>query len=328
VPYRFSYLNGTVPPGLRITEDGKLTGTPTEGGTFSFWVGLDDNSGPHNPFCQVPSMQSQGEYTMIVLHDLAVTTMSLPLAVPGRPYSAQLQFSNPEAGWPVTWDVIQGTLPAGLTLSAGGQISGTPTGPDTKTFVVRAREPFRRFGERPLTLTVAAALQARSGARAGEVGLRYRGSVPASGGLRPLAWSVASGTLPRGLSLNATTGAIRGVPGAAGLFPVTFAVSDAAGQRATVPAVIRIAARLKITTARLRAATVGSTYRAQLTSRGGLAPKQWRTRGTLPRGLRLDAKTGVLAGSPGEAGVFRIAVQVTDRLGGKANKSLRLTVSG
>jgi len=40
VPYRFKYLNGTVPPGLRITEDGKLTGTPTEAGNFDFWVGL------------------------------------------------------------------------------------------------------------------------------------------------------------------------------------------------------------------------------------------------------------------------------------------------
>ena len=131
------------------------------------------------------------------------------------------------------------------------------------------------------------------------------------------------------MSLNATTGAIRGVPGAAGLFPVTFAVSDAAGQRATVPAVIRIAARLAITTVRLRTATVGTAYTARLTSSGGLAPKQWRiASGTLPRGLRLDPRKGVLAGIPREAGVFRITVQATDRLGAKSNKALRLTVAG
>ena len=188
VPYRFSYLNGTVPPGLEITKDGKLTGTPTEAGTFSFWVALDDNGGPSNPFCPYPSVQSQGEFTMIVMPDLAVTTTTLPVGAPGRPYSVQLQFSNPEFGWPVIWDVTQGVLPAGLTLFESGLISGTPAGADRKTFVVRAREPFRRFGERELTLTVAAALRARSALGPGEVALNYAGSIATSGGLAPLTW--------------------------------------------------------------------------------------------------------------------------------------------
>ncbi len=327
LPYRFKYLNGTVPPGLRITEDGRLTGTPTLAGTFNFWVALDDNSGPQNPFCQFPSLQSQGEFTMIVLPDLAVTTASLPPAVAGTPYSVQLEFSNPEVGWPVIWDITQGALPAGITLSESGVISGTTTGPDTKTFVVRAREPFRRFGEKELTLTVAAALQARSAVRTGEVGLRYTGSVPATGGLHPLTWSVARGALPGGLSLNPSTGAISGVPRAAGSFALTFAVSDAAGQQVTVPASIRIAARLAIATARLPLATVGEEYLARLASIGGLAPTQWRiVKGPLPRGINLDRKTGVLSGVARRAGRYRITVRATDRVGGFSTRTLTLVV--
>ena len=321
LPYRFKYLNGTVPPGLRITEEGLLTGTPTEAGTFSFWVALDDS-------VDCMSQQSQGEFTMIVLPDLAVTTASLPPAVSGTPYSVQLQLSNPEVGWPVIWDITQGALPAGLTLSESGVISGTTTGPDTKTFVVRAREPFRRFGEKELTLTVAAALQARSAVRTGEVGLRYTGSVPATGGLHPLTWSVASGALPGGLSLNPSTGAISGVPRAAGSFALTFAVSDAAGQQVTVPASIRIAARLAIATARLPLATVGEEYLARLASIGGLAPKQWRiVKGPLPRGINLDRKTGVLSGVAREAGRYRITVRATDRLGASSTRTLTLVVT-
>lgn len=132
VPYHFSFLNGTLPPGLKVTEDGKLTGTPTQAGTFSFWVGLDDTSGPGHSGCSIPSTQSQGEFTMVVLPDLAVTTTSLPNAAPGKPYSFQLQFSNPEFGWPVVWDITQGSLPTGLTLSQTGLISGTPVGPDRR----------------------------------------------------------------------------------------------------------------------------------------------------------------------------------------------------
>lgn len=329
VPYRFTYLNGTTPPGLRVTVDGKLTGTPTEAGTFEFWVALDDNSGPNNPFCLLPSTQSQSRFTLLVMPDLAVTTASLSRAVPGQPYSTQLQFSNPEAGWPVIWDLTQGSLPGGLSLSENGVISGTPTGPDVKQFTVRAREPFRRFGEKQLTLTVSTALQASSAARAGEVGLRYRGAIRAAGGVQPLTWSIASGTLPRGLALNTATGAIAGTPRAAGSFALTFAVTDAAGQRVTVPAAIRIAARLTIATSRLPQATAGEAYRARLASTGGLAPKQWRiVRGSLPHGIALDRRTGALSGVARQTGTFRVTVQVTDRLGGKSTKTVTLSVTG
>ena len=329
VPYRYTYLNGTVPPGLKVTANGLLTGTPTDAGTFDFWVGLDDNSGPQNPACPEASMQSQAHFFVTILRDLAVTTTSLPLATPGSPYSTQLQFSNPEAGWPVIWDIVQGSLPLGLSLSEKGVISGTPTGPDVKQFVVRAREPFRRFGERQLTLTVATALQASSVVGPGEVGLRYRGAIRATGGLQPLTWSLASGSLPRGLSLNTATGAISGKPQAAGSSALTFAVTDAGGQRVTVPATLRIAARLAITTARLPQATAGDAYRAQLSSGGGLAPKQWRiAQGSLPRGITLDRRTGVLSGVPRATGTFRVTVQVTDRLGGKSSKRLSLSIAG
>jgi hypothetical protein len=328
VPYRFSYLNGTVPPGLRITQDGKLTGTPTEAGTFSFWVALDDNSGPQNPFCQYPSTQSQGLFTMIVMPDLAVTTTTLPVGAPGRPYSVQLEFSNPEFGWPVIWDVTQGVLPGGLNLPESGVISGTPTGAETKTFVVRAREPFRRFGEQQLTLTVAAALQARSALGPGEIGLNYAGSIPTAGGLAPFSWSIANGSLPAGLLLNGATGSVRGFPRKAGTFGLTFAVTDAAGQRITVPANLRIASKLAITTAGLPAASVGAAYRARLGSRGGLAPKQWRlTRGALPRGIRLDGGTGALSGAARTAGVFRFTIEARDRLGARSTRAFRLNVT-
>ena len=320
--YTFTYQNGTLPPGLSLAPSGLLSGTPTEAGTFQFWVALDDFPG-----CPGSSPQSQGHFFMTILPDLAVTTMSLPRATPGQAYSAQLTFSNPEAGWPVSWDITQGSLPKGLTLSESGVISGTPAGVDVQTFTVRAREPFRRFGERQLTLSVAAALQASSSLGAGERGIRYSGSVSGSGGVPPLSYSVASGALPAGLTLNASTGAVRGVPQAAGRFGVTFTVKDSAGQQVTVPASLLVAARLAITTSRLPAATRGSGYRARVAARGGVAPRTWRVvRGSLPRGIRLDTRTGVLSGTARQDGVFRVTLQARDRLGARSTKTLTLTV--
>lgn len=329
VPYRFSYLNGTVPPGLRVTTDGKLTGTPTEAGTFSFWVALDDNSGPTNPFCQIPSVQSQGEFTMVVLPDLAVTTKSLPNGIPGRPYAAQLEFSNPEAGWTVTWEIKAGTLPAGLGLSKSGLVSGTPTGIDRKTFTVRAAEPFRRWGEQELTLTVGTSLQASASFSPGEVGLRYAAKVKAGGGIPPYAYKLASGTLPAGLALDEKTGAVTGTPEEAGAVAVTFSVADAAGQRTSLPVTFRVATKLTIATSRLPAARVGGAYGAQLRASGGLAPRTWRvSSGALPRGIRLDKRTGTLLGTTRAAGVYRFTVEASDRLRARSTKQLTLRVLG
>jgi hypothetical protein len=200
---------------------------------------------------------------------------------------------------------------------------------DTKTFEVRAAEGFRRYGDRELTLTVSTALTASSALRAGEVGLRYAGRVSARGGVRPLRWSLVSGALPAGLTLDRATGAIRGVPRTAGSFGVTFAVTDAAGQSTTVPANLRIAARLAVMTRGLPVGSVGAGYRARLASRGGVAPRRWRlVIGALPRGVRLDAATGTLVGTPLDAGLFRFTVEARDRLGARSRKTLGLTVTG
>ena len=266
---------------------------------------------------------------MVVLPDMAVTTKELPNAIPGRPYSAQLQFSNPEAGWTYTWSIVSGTLPAGLSLSPGGLISGTPAGVDKKTFTVRVAEPFRRWGEQELTLTVGTSLQASASFGPGEVGLRYAAKVSASGGLAPVTFSLASGRLPAGLALDAKTGAGTGTPEESGVVAVTFLATDAAGQRASVPVTFRVAEQLSVATRRLPVARVGGGYGAQLRANGGLAPRSWRvSSGALPRGVRLDRRTGTLLGTPRAAGTFRFTVEARDRLGARSTKRLTLRVLG
>ncbi|MFA7249634.1 MAG: Ig domain-containing protein, partial [Dehalococcoidia bacterium] len=64
---------------------------------------------------------------------------------------------------------------------------------------------------------------------AGKVGVAYSGSLTASGGTAPYTYSVHSGALPGGLSLNASTGAITGTPTAVGTFNFTAKVVAASG---------------------------------------------------------------------------------------------------
>ncbi len=68
----------------------------------------------------------------------------------------------------------------------------------------------------------------------GSVGAAYSQTLTATGGSPPYTWSIDSGSLPAGLSLNASTGAITGTPTAAGgPTSVTFRVTDSAATTAT-----------------------------------------------------------------------------------------------
>jgi uncharacterized delta-60 repeat protein len=60
----------------------------------------------------------------------------------------------------------------------------------------------------------------------GIVTIEYNETLEATGGTSPYAWSVASGALPAGLSLNSSTGVISGIPSASGNFTFTIQVTD------------------------------------------------------------------------------------------------------
>src|SRR5207302_4835406 len=96
-------------------------------------------------------------------------------------------------------------------------------------------------------------------------------------------------------------------------------VKDTLGLTSTVDFSLTVASRLLVTKRPLLAAKVGSAYRATLRATGGVAPHSWRILGgrpgLLPKGLRFNARTGQISGTPKGAGTFRLRIQVTDKLG-------------
>ncbi len=121
-------------PGLEIDSLmllGDLTCVP---------VGIGDNCPASNP---VP---------------LAVSSASLPGGTASLPYSAQLAATGGAA--PYSWSVSAGPLPAGLSLSASGVISGTPTIAGTSSFTVQVTDSSSppAAAVQDLAITVAAAM--------------------------------------------------------------------------------------------------------------------------------------------------------------------------
>ena len=149
------------------------------------------------------------------------------------------------------------------------------------------------------------------------IGRSYTGALAGTGGTTPYHWSLSGGTLPAGLALQ-PTGAITGTPTTLGTSTFTVTLKDSATPTAastTKSFTLTVGpVPVMITTGLLPFATAGRPYNVQLTATRGVAPYHWSVSvGSLPAGLTLNAKTGVIAGTPTVAGApVSFTVQVTD----------------
>lgn len=111
--YSWSVTGGQLPAGLALQPEGVIDGIPSETGDFVVTV-------------QVQSLGRQASRTfdLRINSDLAITSGLLAEAVTGQSYSAQLYAGGGDGQY--TWLLMADTLPAGLSLSSDGLISGTP----------------------------------------------------------------------------------------------------------------------------------------------------------------------------------------------------------
>ena len=230
-PYTWAITGGSLPPGISLSSDGSLSGTPTTAGTFTATAQATDAS-------PIPETATETlTITVAPASTPTITTTSLPDAVVGTAYATTLAISGGTA--PYSCTLTAGTLPAGLSLSSAGVISGTPAASaTTQTFTVQATDssssPQSATGS--LTLTVVAPLVisgvTATALSAATPGKAYEATLfSVTGGSAPYAAQVSSGALPAGLSLG-VSGAnleLSGTPGSgtAGTYPFVAQVADA-----------------------------------------------------------------------------------------------------
>ena len=328
LPYQYSLINGSLPPGLSLSKSGTISGTPAAAGSFSFWVDLSDQNPPSADWCR-PS-EAQRQFTITVNGGAAVvplavvqTALAPKATIVSAPYSFQLTASG---GGSQTWSVVEGALPAGLQLSSAGLISGTPTATGDFTFKVRVTDG-TRAATQAFALTVVQQLKiAAVTVPSGEVSVPFSVKPSANGGKAAYKWSAAS--LPAGIAIDPATGELSGRPSVAGSFPVKLIVTDSLGFTASTDVTLTFAEKLSIVSRALKAAKVGRAFSVRLAALGGAAPKTWSiVRGALPAGVKFSKRTGAFSGTPRRAGKSTFVVQETDALGGIARTKLILRVN-
>ncbi len=334
-PYTWSVTTGSLPAGLLLNSaTGAISGTPTASGPITFTVTVTDS--------EIPTPQTANRQLTITINpQLTVTTSSLAAAVVGTAYNQTLAATGGIT--PYTWTVTIGSLPAGLTLNAStGAITGTPTGPQVGAinFTVTATdsESPTKTANANLSITVSAPPLSvtTSSLAGGTLGTAYSATLGAMGGITPYTWSVSVGSLPAGLSLNTSTGAITGTPTGNMTGPINFTVKvtdseQPAGSATAALSITITAPPLSVTTSSFAVGVVASAYSASLQATGGVSPYSWSvTTGTLPAGLSLNSSTGAITGSPTTAGTSNFTVTATDSetpTPQTATKNLSITVN-
>ncbi|NBV97803.1 MAG: hypothetical protein EBT30_09735, partial [Verrucomicrobia bacterium] len=163
--------------------------------------------------------------------EVGLVSFAYPQAVPlnsitpGVPFSQQLTATFGTGN--LTWSCI-GTLPAGMTLSSLGNLSGTTSAGGAYPVTFRVTDTNGSFAESTAILTVAvpsAPVITSTNAARGLVGSTFTYQITASN--YPSLFGASN--LPSGLTINTTNGLISGIPAAAGTNSVTLLASNAAG---------------------------------------------------------------------------------------------------
>jgi uncharacterized protein (TIGR03437 family) len=312
-PYTFSAV-GTPPQGFALTPGGLLTGTPSQPGTIGIAVQVTDS--------ETPPLTVSATINVGVLG--LSNTSPLPAGTTTATYSATFK----AVGGVAPYTFTASGLPAGLSLSSSGVLTGIVAKTGTYSFTVQVTDSTAITSSSTYSLTInlpGPLTLATPSLPNGTTNVAYSASLSASasGGNPPYAWAIEAGTLPTGLSLS-STGIISGTPTSFNTSSFTVQATDGSGATASISATLQInPAGLAITTqSPLSSGIVNVDYPQQvLTAAGGVPPYTFSiTGGSLPNGLSLS--NGVITGTPTTAGGFTITATVQDSAGTQGQTTL------
>ena len=234
--------NPPVGSGLSIDTNGRITGTPTQTGTFTLTVAVRDGAGSRYLLPQVSrpfTMRVKPPVTVSAIDNITVTQNTAITPI-------QVSASGGQTSY--TYSLSSNPAGSGLSInSSSGQITGTPTQRGSFTLTVTVTDAHGRTGTRSFSMTVNAPTPVSTPltiAEISDITVKISGvqtnspitpiQVSASGGQTPYTYSMSSNPATgSGLSINSSSGQITGTPTQRGSFTLTVTVTDNASTTAT-----------------------------------------------------------------------------------------------
>ncbi|MGA2859471.1 MAG: Ig domain-containing protein [Candidatus Sulfotelmatobacter sp.] len=233
-PYNFAISSGSLPAGLLLnSRTGSITGTPSVAGTYNFLIVVSTLPGRVSGTGQ----ESGSNLARIVVSPSTSSASAPAISIsPGTatvPSQGQQQFSakiSGSANTAVTWSASPGTISSSGVFTAPKVTSNTSVIITATTAAEPSLHAAATVTVSPLA-SLAIATTALADAYADAL---YNATLSASGGVIPYQWSIARGTLPSGIQLQASSGIITGTTAFIGSYPFTARVADSSGHSATL----------------------------------------------------------------------------------------------
>jgi hypothetical protein len=204
-----------------------IRGVPSAAGTYAFRLRVSDSS----------QARAEALLNFVVGVPLVISSAQLPQGELAVDYGTLLAATGGQP--PYRWALAEGSLPPGLSLNENsGQMSGRPSEAGEFSFSARLTDAAGTIARRAFRLRVSGPpLQMSNAPRLPDAvaGESYSHTLTATGGQMPYQWSLAKGRLPRGLTLDARTGAVQGIPSEEGRFPLQVQLRAASGATALRP---------------------------------------------------------------------------------------------
>ena len=307
--------NGIIPPGMSINPStGHITGTPTTSGSYPFTVRMTD--GYDGKF-------AEGNASPSVADALVLTNIDDEYRIRLGNYLSTGQAALLGARSSISF-TSTGTLPAGISFS-NGRYSGIPTTAQTAgthTVVLRARDSYdNAYVDKSIKIVTLGTLSTVVPSFSLRSGEQLPGTRPTStNAMGALSWSISSGTLPSGVTLNPTTGALTGTVSATERTiwsGIRLRVEDADGASAISNAFsITVDGPLDISGPTNGTGVKGTAFSLDITASRALANVSWSAMG-LPPGLSISGSgtlksIGTISGTPSKAGTYEVVVTARD----------------
>ena len=300
----FSFT-GTLPAGLALNSTtGLISGTPSAVGAFTPTLVASNGAGNGS---QVTTFN-------ITLGAPVITSGLSASGSLATPFTYQITATNSPTAFNASG------LPSGLSASATGLISGSPSAQGTFTATISAQNG---TGTASQTLTISIGLLSpvisSAASATATIGVPFSYQISATN--FPTSFNATG--LPAGVTVNTATGQIVGTPSVIGSFSIALSATNATGTgNQTLLITVALAAPI-ITSANAATGGLSQPFAYQITASN--FPTSFSASG-LPGGLSINAATGFISGSPGATGTFNVNASATNSIG-TGSITLSLTIA-
>ena len=301
MPLIYSLISGSFPKGLTLnSEAGMIYGSACNSGTYTFTLGIHDAN----------NMYAEREFTIDSFDKLTLTTQQISGITANETYGLNIIAKG--GLQPYIFEIIEGSLPQGMTLFTSGKLSGTPLSSGKTTITVQVTDSRGEKVNTVYDIQVYEPMQLPSEILInGIVGAPLTKELSVTGGDGNYVWYVDSDEIPKGLTIDNTTQTLTGTFNQAVKKTIVLFVTDSEGRKASCMLSFHIVSVLTLITTELPDALKNEPYSEKISVQGGIGPYTYTFSG-LPPNLTYNSQSGIISGTSILVSYNNIEIQVSD----------------